>query len=175
MTLNDLYLVSQIAAAVAVVLTLIGLIVSIRQNTRAQKTLSVQSITAAIAAINVPAMESPALGEALSVACRDWRAASRDQRIIAHYFLFSFFKLCEQAWRQYQSKALDAGDWEGWRNSLLRFYHSPGVKAGWWPNRKVAYSPAFQDFLAASAAPPANAGSTLYDLFEGAPMDGEAP
>lgn len=177
MTLNDAYLLSQIVAAVAVILTLIGLIISIRQNTQAQRTAAVQAITAAIAAINVPAMESPALGNALAAACRDWRAASRDQRIVAHYFLFSFFKLCEQAWYQQRAGVLDKEQWMGWQNSLLRFYHSPGVKADWWPNRRVAYSPAFQQFLEASATPPASAAATLYDLFEdapaGAPMDEE--
>ena len=54
MTLNDAYLVSQIIASVAVILSLIAVIISIRQNTRAQRTASVQSLTAAIAAINVP-------------------------------------------------------------------------------------------------------------------------
>jgi hypothetical protein len=169
MTLNDLYLLSQIIASIAVMFSLVALIISIRQNTKAQRIASVQALTAAIAAINVPAMESPALGAALAATCADWRSASRDERIIAHYVLFSLFKLCELAWRQYQSAALDPGDWEGWRNSLLRFYHSPGVKTGWWPQRRLAYSPAFQEFLSQSAPPQVTAGTTLYDLFEGEP------
>ena len=60
------------------------------------------------------------MGLAVSSACRDWSEATRDERILAHYCLFSFFKLCEQ---------------------------------GWWPNRYVAYSPAFQKFLACSTEP----------------------
>lgn len=169
MTLNDAYLLTQIIASIAVVLSFVALIVSIRQNTNAQRTASVQSITSAIAAINVPAMESPALGLALSSACRDWGAATRDERVVAHYFLFSFFKLCEQAWYQHQSNALDSGQWTGWENSLLRFYHSPGVRNGWWPARRVAYSPAFQAFLGESRIPESTAGTSLYELFEGAP------
>lgn len=166
MTLEAVYMVSQIVAAVAVTLTLVLLIVSIRQNTRASRVLAVESITAAIAAINVPGMESPMLGRALAAATRDWSAATRDERIVAHYFLFSFFKLCEQAWYQQKSGALDPGQWAGRENSLLRFYHSPGIARGWWPHRRVAYSPAFHDYLAKSAAP---AAASLYDLFEAGP------
>ncbi len=164
MTLNDAYLLSQIVAAAAVILTLIALIVSIRQNTTSQRVLAVQSITAAIAAINVPAMESPDLGLALSAATRDWATATREQRVLAHYFLFTFFKLLEQAWYQQRTGALDAGQWKGWETSLLRFYHSPGVAAGWWPSRRWAYSPEFQNYLATTSAPPS---VSLYDLFEG--------
>lgn len=163
MSLNDAYLVSQIIAAGAVIFTLIGLIATIRQNTIAQRSASVQAITAAIAAINVPAMESPALGDALAHACKDWRAASRDQRIVAHYFLFTFFKLCEQAWYQHKAGALDEEQWSGWQHSLLRFYYSPGVLSGWWPHRKSSYSAAFQRFLAESAP---SEPAALYDLFE---------
>src|SRR6476619_8666820 len=47
---------------------------------------------------NVPAMQSPALGTALATALKDWSSASHDERVIAHYFLFCFFKLHEQAW-----------------------------------------------------------------------------
>ncbi len=162
-------MISQIVASIAVVLTLGAVVISIRQNTSAQRVVSIQSITAAIAAINIPGSESPALGNALAAATKDWAGASRDERILSHYFLFSFFKLCEQVWFQHKAGALEKGQWTGWESSLLRFYHSPGVKEGWWPGRRVAYSPAFQTYLAQSA-PPAWPGSTsLYSLFDGLP------
>lgn len=168
MSLNDAYLLSQIVAALAVVLSLIGLMLSIWQNTRAQKTLSVQSLTAAITSINVPAMESPQLGLALLVATEDWGAATRDQRIISHYFLFSYFKLCEQAWDQHRSGVLDGGQWSGWEASLLRYYHSPGVAAGWWPNRSESYSQEFREYLASTPKPVVAAHQSLRALFDGA-------
>src|SRR2546425_12913458 len=63
---------AEIVIALAVTLTLIALIVTIRQNTRSQKALAVDSLAAAITSINVPAMESPALGAAISKATTDW-------------------------------------------------------------------------------------------------------
>ena len=103
MSLQTLVAVAEIVSALVVALTLIALIVSIRQSTKSQKALVVDSLAAAITSINVPAMESPALGSALAKATADWRSATREERIVAHYFLFSLFKLLENAW--YQQKA----------------------------------------------------------------------
>jgi hypothetical protein len=91
MNLQVIVALAQIVSALAVLLTLVVLIISIRQNTRSQKALVVDSLAAAITSINVPAMESPVLGSALSKASADWSSASREERIIAHFFLFSFF------------------------------------------------------------------------------------
>ena len=66
MELTQLTSYAEIINAVAVTLTLIALIVTIRQSTRAQKALAVDSLAAAIAAINIPAMESPALGSSVA-------------------------------------------------------------------------------------------------------------
>ncbi|PYL11745.1 MAG: hypothetical protein DMF48_05300, partial [Verrucomicrobia bacterium] len=98
---------AQIISASAVTLTLLAVIMTIRQNTRSQKALAVDSLAAAITSINVPAMKSHTLGSALSKATADWGSASREERIIAHYFLFSFFKLLENAWYQRRAGILD--------------------------------------------------------------------
>ena len=136
MDLDRLAAMAQIVSALAVTLTLLGLIVSIRQNTRSQKALAVDSLAAAIASINVPAMESPALGSALSRAVDNWTSATRDERIM----------------------------WYGWDNAARKYYHSQGVREVWWPNRRQAYSAEFQQYLAGTTAP-ADIGS-LKDIFD---------
>src|SRR5438552_12516618 len=106
MNLQVLVAVAEIVSASAVTFTLIALIITIQQNTPSQKALVVDSLAAAIASINVPAIESHALGSAISKATADWSSATREERIMAHYFLFSFFKLSENAWYQQQSGIL---------------------------------------------------------------------
>jgi hypothetical protein len=155
---------AEIISASAVTLTLIALIVSIRQNTRSQKALAVDSLAAAITSINVPAMESHVVGSALSKATADWGSASREERIIAHYFLFSFFKLLENAWYQQKAGILDQAQWLGWETLLRKYYHADGVRRVWWPGRKQAYSPEFQKFLS-DTKPPDELGG-LNDLFD---------
>jgi hypothetical protein len=163
MSLQSLVSLAEIVNALAVTFTLVVLVVSIRQNTKAQKVLAVESLSAAVTAISVPAMESPTLGSALSKAVKDWGSASRDERILAHFFLFSYFKLSETAWYQQKSGTLEAEQWAGWDKVVRMYYHSDGVRRVWWPNRRHAYSPAFQKYLAESE-PPAEVG-TLDDIF----------
>src|SRR6266481_7308041 len=164
MNLQVLVALAEIVSASAVVLTLVVLIVSIRQNTKSQKALVVDSLAAAIASINVPAMESAALGSAISKATANWGSASREERIMAHYFLFSFFKLSENAWYQQKAGILEKPLWLGWETLLRKYYHSDGVRLVWWPGRQHAYSPEFQGFLSGTK-PPGELGS-LADLFD---------
>jgi hypothetical protein len=164
MSLESLIPVAEIVNALAVTLSLVVVIISIRQNTKAQRVASVQSLSAAIAAINVPAMESPALGNALSKAVKDWGSATRDERILAHFFLFSYFKLIETAWYQQQAGALEAEQWSGWERVMRSYYHAPGVRTVWWPHRRNAYSPAFQQYLEQSDRP--TGVGALEDIFD---------
>jgi hypothetical protein len=164
MSLQTLVAVAQIVSALAVALTLIALIVSIRQSTKSQKALVVDSLAAAITSINVPAMESPALGAALAKATADWNSASREERIIVHFFLFSFFKLLENAWYQQKAGILDQAQWVGWETMLRKYYHADGVQRAWWPARKNSYSPEFQKFL--SETKPPEDLSSLGELFD---------
>ena len=163
MTLEQLSSFAQIASAVGVLASLIFVGLQIRQNTQSQHVVAVESLAAAIAALNVPAMESPMLGTALAKALKNWAAASHDERVIAHYFLFSFFKLHEQAWYQRKSRVLDQAQWIGWENLIRMYYHSPGIQQVWWPSRRQAFSPQFQAYLAATEPP--RAIDTLSDLF----------
>lgn len=164
MSLEQASYLSQVIAALAVVASLVFVGFQIRQNTRSQRVVAVNSLAAAAVAINVPAMESPDFGEALSKALSDLGAASREQRIIAHYFLFSFFKLSESAWYQRQVQALDAPQWAGWENLLLAIYHTEGVQSGWWPHRRNVYSPEFQAYLTRSSRDQTRVGS-LEEIF----------
>ena len=169
MNLQELVALAEIVSALAVMLTLIVLIISIRQNTRSQKALVVDSLAAAIASINVLAMESHALGSAISRATADWASATREERIVAHYFLFSLFKLLENAWYQQKAGILDKAQWLGWETMLRKYYHADGVRRVWWPGRKNAYSPEFQKFLSGTK-PPDELGS-LNELFDHVPDD----
>ncbi len=164
MSLQTIVALAEIISALAVTLTLIAVMVSLRQNTRSQKALAVESLAAAITSVNVSGMQSPVLGAALAKATADWSSASREERIMAHFFLFSFFKLLENAWYQRKAGILDQAQWIGWETMLRRYYHAEGVRRTWWPARKNAYSPEFQKFL--SETKPPEELSSLSELFD---------
>lgn len=171
MGLQDFADLAEVANAVAVIVTLVVLVISIRQNTQAQRVLAVQSLATSIATLNIPAGESPQLGEAIATATRDWNAATREQRIVAHYFLFALFKMLETGWYQYKAGTLDREQWSGWENMLFSYYHSPGIHSAWWPRRGHAFSAEFRDYLAASTPPPVFA--RISDVFSDAPSNQE--
>ena len=85
---------AQIVSASAVTLTLLAVIMTIRQNTRSQKALAVDSLAAAITSINVPAMKSHTLGSALSKAIADWvpPAEKNESSRTIFFFLFQAFR-----------------------------------------------------------------------------------
>jgi hypothetical protein len=172
MSLEQAAFLAQVVAAIALLGSQFFVGLQIRQNTRYQKLAAIDALSTSIACLNVPGMENPALGEALAIASRDWWAATREQRIIAHYFLFSYFKLAENAWYQRRAGVIEAGQWFGWENMARMYYHSQGVHEVWWPRRRNAYSEAFQAYLAASRAPEDFMGMT--DLF-GEPTALQAP
>lgn len=126
MSLQTIVATAEIVSVLSVALTLIALIVSIRQSTKSQKAIAVQSLAAAITAVNISAMQSPAMGAALAKTMADWRSAGREERIIAHFFLFSFFKLLENAWYQRKAGVLDQAQWIGWETMLRKYYHAEG-------------------------------------------------
>ena len=166
MTLETLTELSQIIGSAGVVASLIFVGLQIRQNTRSQRVVAVNSLTAAAVAINLPGMESPLFGKALAAAMADWKSATRDQRIVAHYFLFSFFKLAESAWYQHGVHALDHTQWAGWERLLLAFYHCDGVKAGWWLHRGDVYAPEFGLYLSNTSCED-DRSATLEQIFSG--------
>ena len=83
---------------------------------------------------------------------------------MAHYFLFSFFKLSESAWYPRKASVLDGAQWYGWDKAARKYYHSQGVRETWWPNRRNAYSREFQEYLGGTTAP-VDIGS-LNDIFD---------
>ena len=167
MDLETLYLVAQIFGSFSVVISIVGLIVTIRNQTKFQKAVLVDSLAAAITSINVPCTSSPVLGMALSKAVTNWESATREERVMANFFLFSFFKLLENAWYQQRSRVLDHAQWVGWDMMLRKYFHSDGVQKVWWPHRRHSYSPEFQAYLARTT-PPTELGN-LHDIFEAIP------
>jgi len=105
-----------------------------------------------------------ALGSAISKATTNWDSASREERIMTHYFLFSFFKLSENAWYQQKAGILVKALWVGWETLLRKYYDGDGVRRVWWPGGQHAYSPEFLKFLLCTK--PADELGNLDDLID---------
>ena len=83
---------------------------------------------------------------------------------MAHYFLYSLFRLVESAWYQERQGVLPHAQWLGWDVMIRKYYHSSGVREVWWPSRRSAYSQEFQAYLAQTS--PAEGLGDLSDIFD---------
>ena len=143
----DIQFVSEIISSVAIVLSLIFVVYQIYQNTKAQKALVVDSLAKAIADINAPLTSDPQVGISISKALKDWEAATPEDKARAHYFLFSIFKLSENAWFQKEAGVLSDEQWNGWEAMALYYYRSDGVTNHWWKMRGGGFSVEFSEHL----------------------------
>ena len=149
MNLETLNAVAQLVAAIGVIASLFYLAVQIRQNTRSQRSVVVDSLTSSLINLVGPQSTDPVLTRAFASATEDWYGAAEADRLRALAVLFPLFKLFENAWFQKRQGTLDAQQWEGWDVYMRMYYHRPGVKS-WWQLRRAAFAHGFRDYIEAT-------------------------
>ena len=114
MNLETINAITQLVAAVGVIASLFYLAAQIRQNTRSQRSLVVDSLTGSLIALLGPQASDPVLTRAFAAAVEDWNGATEEDRLRAAAVLFTLFKLFENAWFQQRQGTLDPEQWQGW-------------------------------------------------------------
>jgi hypothetical protein len=144
--LETLSAIAQITAAVGVVASLFYLAVQIRQNTKSQRSVVVDSLTSSLIALLGPQSYDPSLMRSFATAVDDWHGASEEDRTRAVATLFITFKLFENAWFQQRKGTLEREQWEGWDLHMRVYYHRPGVQV-WWADRRGMFAAGFRQYL----------------------------
>jgi hypothetical protein len=155
--------VAQIVAAIGVIASLFYLAAQIRQNTKSQRSVVVDSLTSSLIALLGPQAD-PRLMRAFAAAVEDWHGASEEDRMRAISILFMTFKLFENAWFQKRHGTLDPEQWEGWDLHMRVYYHRPGVQV-WWSDRKAMFAAGFRKYI--EATKPVSGVSPLSQLIQG--------
>lgn len=137
--------IAQIIAAIGVIASLFYLAAQIRQNTKSQRSVVVDSLTSSLIALLEP-QSHPHVMRAFAAAVEDWHGASEEDRMRAISLLFTTFKLFENAWFQQRQGTLDPEQWQGWDRHIRVYYHRPGVQA-WWADRRAMFAPGFRDYV----------------------------
>ena len=146
MTLETLSALAQLIAAIGVIASLFYLAVQIRQNTRSQRSIVVDSLTSSLINLLGPQASDADLTRAFASATEDWYGTAAADRLRAVAVLFTLFKLFENAWFQKRQGTLDAQQWEGWDAYARMYFHLPGVKT-WWKLRRAAFAHGFRDYI----------------------------
>jgi len=164
--LETLSAIAQLVAAIGVIASLFYLGVQIRQNTRSQKSLVVDSLTRSLIALLGPQAGDPEQLRAFAAAAEDWHGASEADRVRCVSIFFTTFKLFENAWFQQRHGTLDREQWESWDLHIRVYYHRPGIKS-WWTDRQHLFSAGFRRYL--EAAKPISEVSSLSQLIRNKP------
>jgi len=163
-SLETVSALAQIIAAIGVVASLFYLAVQIRQNTRSQRSVVVDSLTSSLIALLGPQAADPSLMRAFASAVEDWHGATEEDRMRAVSLLFISFKLFENAWFQQRQGTLEPEQWEGWDLHMRVYYHRPGVKT-WWADRRPMFGHGFRNYI--EATKPVSGVSPLSQLIRG--------
>jgi len=164
--LETISAIAQLVAALGVIASLFYLAVQIRQNTRSQRSIVVDSLTQSLIALLGPQATDPALTRSFAAAVEDWHGATEEDRLRAITVLFAIFKLFENAWFQQRQGTLDREQWQGWDLYIRAYYHRPGAKT-WWSMRRGMFAAGFRDYL--EGTEPIAEAVPLSELIRGKP------
>jgi hypothetical protein len=164
--LETLSAIAQLVAAVGVIASLFYLGAQIRQNTKSQRSVVVDSLTSSLIALLGPQSYDPNLMRSFAAAVDDWHGATEEDRTRAVATLFITFKLFENAWFQQRQGTLEREQWEGWDLHMRVYYHRPGVQV-WWADRRGMFAAGFRKYI--EATKPVTSVSPLSELIRGRP------
>jgi hypothetical protein len=91
--LETINAIAQLIAAIGVIASLFYLAAQIRQNTRSQRSIVVDSLTQSLINLLGPQSSDPDLTRAFASATEDWYGAAEADRLRAVAVLFTLFKL----------------------------------------------------------------------------------
>jgi hypothetical protein len=156
--------IAQIVAAIGVIASLFYLAAQIRQNTKSQRSVVVDSLTSSLIALLGPQSSDPDLTRSFATAVEDWHGATVEDRSRAAATLFTLFKLLENAWFQQRQGTLEREQWEGWDLYIRVYFHRPGVQA-WWADRRGMFAVGFRKYV--EATKPISGVRPLSELIRG--------
>jgi hypothetical protein len=160
MTIQDLGSLGELVAAIATIATLAYLAVQVRQNTRALRSATFESISEQMAQNVLPFLTNGELAELVIKGNADIDALSPAERLRFNGMLVSSMRRMESVYIQERIGSLEPDLARGFERSLLSLLQSPGSK-GWWASAKVTFNPGFVEhvdtWLATNAARPTHA------------------
>ena len=159
MSLEQIFYVSQTAAAVAVVASLLFVGFQIRHGKRAQIHQNIASGWFSVGPMI--AANSRVFAAGLRADEAQFVALSDPDKLAFLAVLFVYFKHYENMSLQHLEGFVSTEDWNAWITHMFMYWRMPGVQV-WWRLRRTAFAPDFRRFLESSAQP---AMTSMDELF----------
>jgi hypothetical protein len=131
MSLTDLASLGSFVSGVAVAITLIFLVIQMRQNTLAVRAAASQAHSAAYQELSTLVSTSGDLARIWRLGMADIGQLNDDERVRFISYVSSIFRFMESARLQWRHGQLDNQHWYELETEIKDFAMQPGVKAYW--------------------------------------------
>ena len=159
MTLEELYYISQIAAAIAIVASLIFVGIQLRQNTRAVLVSTSQTHFTMWTSVASPLVEDADIAKIYWQALSDFDSLTDQDRMRFIVYMSNVFRFYESSRIQWRRGVLEAEHWHSVEVNIRAFATQPGVKR-FWKIRRHWHSPEFVRWFESL---PSEVQSPIYD------------
>jgi hypothetical protein len=149
MTLQDLGAIGEFIGGIAVVITLVYLAVSIRQNTKSVRTSTYQAILDSSRSDTELLLVHPHLERVYRVGRRNPEKLNDDERPLFRMLVAQLLLSAESLFLQHQQGAIDSDYWQRRQQTLRGLLSQPGVRQ-WWAARgtpREYYDPGFRELV----------------------------
>lgn len=131
MNLNDLANLGQIIGAVAVVISLIYVALSIRQNTNAVRAATAQSLHEHFASWYHLIASDASLAQLATSGLKDYGSLSNTEKARFVSLFMAFLAYFQNAFLKSKQGLLAPSLWQSWEQVMMNLIGSPGGKALW--------------------------------------------
>jgi hypothetical protein len=146
MTIQDLGSLGELIAAIATIATLAYLSVQVRQNTRALRSATFESISDQMAQNVLPLLTSGDLAEIAVRGFNDPEALGPADRLRFNSLLIASIRRMESVYIQERIGALEPELARGFELSLLSLLQHPSSKA-WWESARITFNDGFVEHV----------------------------
>ncbi|PHS22518.1 MAG: hypothetical protein COA84_12615 [Robiginitomaculum sp.] len=165
MTLNDIYLASQVLAVFALVPSVVYLAVQVRQNTLQARANAAYQFLEANGSINIAVIESKQVASVIRRGLEGYDSLDKDEKLQFMWFIGQHFTVHNTMYALYQNKMLPESQWHPVKKDILTMMLTPGSRTVWDDIAVEGLSPDFVAYVEALLA--SGEGSySLGKLFE---------
>ena len=147
MSLNDIYLISQVLAVIALIPSVLYLAVQVRQNTLQARANAAYQFLEATGSINSIPMGNIETARVIRRGLEDISVLDADERLQFIWFAGQHFTIHSTVYALYQNKTLPESQWHPIKKDIITFLGTSGGRTIWDDFAKAGLSPDFVAYV----------------------------
>lgn len=147
MTLNDIYLLSQVLAVAALIPSVLYMAVQVRQNTLQARANAAYQFLEATGSINSIPMGNVETARVIRRGLEDISVLNEDERLQFIWFVGQHFTIHSTVYALYQNKTLPESQWHPIKKDIITFLGTNGGRTVWDDFAAQGLSPDFVAYV----------------------------